>query len=182
MASHKEGKSGRVIGVDMTPDMLEKARANAKRGGYSNVEFRLGEIENLPVADDHVDAIISNCAINLSPDKERVFREAYRVLKTGGRLMVSDVVLEKDIPPCLKESIGAHTACVAGAEREGDYIKIITSAGFKDARIADKSSFNIASLLDDPDIQRTMKERFVDAEKVAEFASGVTNIKVSAVK
>ena len=99
----------------MTAEMLDKARENARKGGYKNVEFRLGEIENLPVADNYVDVIISNCVINLSNDKKRVFEEAFRVLKPGGRLMVSDIVVLKELPDFIKESIDAYIGCVAGA-------------------------------------------------------------------
>ena len=105
LAASKVGKNGKVIGVDMTPDMLDRARQNAARGNYSNVEFRLGEIENLPVADNSVDVVISNCVINLCPDKNRVFREIHRVLKTGGRMMVSDIVLDQELPETLKNSV-----------------------------------------------------------------------------
>ncbi|PJC47545.1 MAG: arsenite S-adenosylmethyltransferase, partial [Candidatus Omnitrophica bacterium CG_4_9_14_0_2_um_filter_42_8] len=107
------GKTGRVIGVDMTQEMLEMAMANAKKGGYDNVEFRLGEIEKLPVEDNSIDAIISNCAINLSPDKEMVFKEAFRALKPGGRLMVSDLVLTKDLSQAIKQSVEAYVGCLA---------------------------------------------------------------------
>jgi len=114
LAANKVGQSGKVIGVDMTPEMLDRARENAIRGNYSNVEFRLGEIENLPVESGSVDVVISNCVINLSPDKRRVFDEAYRVLKPGGRLMVSDIVLDKELPESLRNSIEAYVSCVAG--------------------------------------------------------------------
>ena len=116
LAAKKVGKQGKVIGVDMTTDMLEKARANAKKGKFTNVEFRLGEIENLPVADSAVDVIISNCVINLSPNKRRVFDEAFRVLAPKGRLMVSDIVLLKKLPRAIQENTEAYTSCVAGAE------------------------------------------------------------------
>ena len=115
LAANKVGSGGKVIGVDMTPDMLEKARENAHKGGYTNVEFRLGEIEHLPVADSHVDVIISNCVINLSPDKPAVFNEAFRVLKPGGRLMVSDIVLLNELPAFIKSSVAAYVGCVSGA-------------------------------------------------------------------
>jgi len=182
LASHKVGKSGRVIGVDMTPAMLEKARANAKKGEYSNVEFRLGEIENLPVADGQVDAVISNCVINLSPEKMKVFREAYRVLKTGGRLMVSDIVLEKELPECIKDSVRAYIACVSGAESRGDYLKMISDAGFKDVMVVEESKFSIAGLLEDPEVQATIKELGLNADAVEGFAKGIISIKVSATK
>ena len=114
LASRRVGPKGRVIGVDMTPEMLERARKNARNGGFENVEFRLGEIENLPVADNSIDVVISNCVINLSPEKGRVFREAHRVLRPGGRIMVSDIVLLAPLPAFLK-STASLVACVGGA-------------------------------------------------------------------
>src|SRR5512136_318526 len=115
LAANKVGKSGKVIGVDMTPEMLDKARENARKGKYTNVEFRLGEIENLPVPDNTVDIVISNCVINLSPNKKKVFEEAFRVLKPNGRLMVSDIVLLKELPEEIRGSVAAYVACIAGA-------------------------------------------------------------------
>jgi arsenite methyltransferase len=182
LAARAVGKSGRVIGVDMTPEMLDKARGNARKGGYGNVEFRLGEIENLPVADRTVDIIISNCVINLSPDKERVFREALRVLKPGGRLMVSDIVLLNRLSAALKESIEAYVGCVAGAEMKEDYLRAIREAGFEDIIIVGETTFPISDLLDHPAVQ----ERFGQAdhleEQVEEISSSIASIKVSAVK
>src|SRR4030042_860686 len=115
LAANKVGKTGKIIGVDMTPEMVDRARENARKGNYGNVEFRLGEIENLPVANNYVDVIISNCVINLSPDKDRVFQEAFRILKPGGRLMVSDIVLMNELPDSIKNSVAAYIGCVAGA-------------------------------------------------------------------
>ncbi len=143
LAAQRVGKRGKVIGVDMTPEMIERARENARKGGYENVEFILGEIENLPVADNHVDAIISNCVINLSPDKDRVFAEAFRVLKPGGRLMVSDIVLVEALPESIKNSIEAYIGCLAGAVMKDDYIKAIKNAGFQGVRIIDESAFPV---------------------------------------
>lgn len=148
LASRRVGKDGKVIGVDMTPEMLEIARQNATEGGYSNVEFRLGEIENLPVADLAVDAVISNCVINLSPEKDRAFREAYRVLKHGGRLIVSDIVLEGDLPPSICASSSAYIACIAGALRKEEYMKKIKSAGFRDIEVVSENAINIEGILE----------------------------------
>ncbi len=131
IASRLVGPTGKVIGVDMTTEMIDKARENARKGDFGNVEFRQGEIEDLPVEDNTVDAIISNCVINLAPDKSRVFREAFRVLAPGGRLMVSDLVTVRDIPPSLKESVDAYTACIAGALKREDYLGAIAGAGFR---------------------------------------------------
>jgi arsenite methyltransferase len=127
-----------VIGVDMTPEMLSKARRNAARGQFNNVEFRLGEIENLPVADASVDVIISNCVINLSPDKPRVFAEAWRVLKPGGRLAVSDVVASTELPASLRDDPYLHSACVAGAALVGELQAWLAQAGFADIDIRPK--------------------------------------------
>lgn len=143
LASKKVGEGGKVIGIDMTSEMLEKARKNAREGGYRNVEFRLGEIENLPVADESADVIISNCVINLSPDKKRVFEEAFRILKPGGRLMVSDIVLLSELPEAVKESIEAYVGCLAGAVMKNEYLGAISEAGFQDVKIAGETPYPV---------------------------------------
>jgi SAM-dependent methyltransferase len=135
LAARRVGDSGRVIGVDMTPQMLEKARANRSRVGASNVEFRLGEIENLPVADSEVDIIISNCVINLSPDKPRVFREAFRVLRPGGRLAVTDIVSNGPLPDNVRRDLSAWAECIGGALDVADYVQAIEDAGFHDIEV-----------------------------------------------
>lgn len=143
LAAQRVGKTGRVIGVDMTPEMVAKAKENAKKGNYANVEFHLGEIEKLPVEDNSIDVIISNCVINLSPDKEAVFKDAYRVLRPGGRLMVSDLALAKELPEELKDSIEAYVGCLAGAIKKEEYLGFIGAAGFKDVKIISESSYPI---------------------------------------
>lgn len=135
LASSKVGATGKVIGVDMTDEMLEKSKENAKKGKYRNVEFRKGDIENLPIDTNSIDVIISNCVINLAPDKEKVFREAYRVLKSGGRLMVSDVVLRKPLPDELKNDKELLVGCVSGAILKQDYLNLLKKAGFTDTKI-----------------------------------------------
>ena len=142
LAARRVGPSGRVIGVDMTPDMLDLARKNAQEGGFDNVEFRKGLIEEMPVADGEVDVVISNCVINLSPDKPAVFAEAFRVLKPGGRIMVSDIVLEGELPENVKSSVYEYVSCVAGASQKDDYIKYIEEAGFEDVRIVEETSYS----------------------------------------
>lgn len=135
LAARQVGPRGRVIGVDMTPEMVAKARENARKGRFGNVEFRLGEIEHLPVADRSVDVILSNCVINLSPDKEQVYREAFRVLKPGGRLAIADVVAIKPVPAALKRDFEKHAGCVAGALRVRNLEGILRAAGFREGRV-----------------------------------------------
>lgn len=182
LAAKKVGAKGHVIGVDMTPEMLEKARANAKKSGYANVEFRLGEIENLPVADSVADVIISNCVINLSPYKQRVFKEAFRVLKPGGRLMISDLVLLKELPNAVKKSVEAYVGCVAGAEMKTTYIEQIKRAGFQQVQIVDETHFPEEMLLDDSSAGALMKEYNLNEAKVKEIFDSVVSIKVAATK
>ena len=138
LAAQEVGATGRVIGVDMTPSMLSKARENVERGSFENVKFRLGEIEHLPVADNTVDVIISNCVINLSPDKPQVFRDAYRVLKPGGRLAISDVVASAELPESLRDDPFLHTACVSGASTINELEQILNAAGFSHINIQPK--------------------------------------------
>lgn len=143
LAAKKVGAKGKVIGVDMTEEMIQKARATASKYSYKNVEFRLGEIENLPVEDNSVDAIISNCVINLSPDKEKVFRETYRVLRPGGRIMISDLVTEGELPEEIRKSFDAWACCVAGALEKNQYLNTIKGAGFQEVRIVSETAYTI---------------------------------------
>ena len=138
LAARQVGDTGHVIGVDMTPEMITKARANADQGNYRNVEFRLAEIENLPVADGSVDVIISNCVINLSPDKPRVFSEAYRVLKPGGRLAISDVVASTELPQEVREDMALYAGCMAGASPVPEIERMLAEAGFTSIHVAPK--------------------------------------------
>jgi arsenite methyltransferase len=182
LAASRVGSSGKVIGVDMTPEMVEKARGNAVKGNYTNVEFRLGEIENLPAADNSVDAVISNCVINLSPEKRRVFAEAFRVLKPGGRLMVSDIVLLKELPDGLKNSIEAYVGCVSGAALKDEYIRTIKAMGFEDVKIVDETSFPMEFIANDPTAKEVIKNSKLPPEKIREVASSIMSIRVYGIK
>lgn len=135
LATRKVGDAGKVIGVDMTEQMIQKAKQNAVTGKFTNVEFRLGDIEDLPVESETIDAIMSNCVINLAPNKNKVFSEAYRVLKSGGRLMISDIVLSKELPKHLKDDAALLTGCISGAILKENYLKMLNEAGFKEIAI-----------------------------------------------
>ena len=182
LAAHKVGKEGKVIGVDMTPEMIDKARENRKRGNYDNVEFRLGEIENIPAADNSVDVIISNCVINLSPDKRRVFKEAFRVLKPGGRLMVSDIVLTKELPDFIKNSVEAYVGCISGAIMEEEYLDAMREVGFREIKVRDETSFPIDYMANDPTAKAIMNKTEGLEEALEEISSSVVSIKVEGEK
>lgn len=180
LAAAQVGRTGRVIGVDMTPQMVAKARENARKGGYENVEFRLGEIEQLPVAEGEVDAIMSNCVINLVPDKDRVFREAFRVLKPGGRLMVSDIVLTGELPAAIKNSVEAYTGCISGASRREEYLAAIAAAGFEQVGVVGETTFSADCIVADP-TARAETQGLNEAEIEAALGAFVS-VRVQAVK
>jgi len=182
LAAERVGPTGRVIGVDMTPEMLDRARENARRGGYRNVEFRLGEIENLPVADNSVDVIISNCVINLSTDKARVFREAFRVLRPGGRLMVSDIVLEEELPQVVRKCTAAYVGCISGAALREEYLRLIEEAGFEEVEVAGESAFPVDCMANDPTARALKAELPLPEEELDRLLSSVRSVMVRAVK
>jgi len=182
LAAKQVGRTGKVIGVDMTAEMLERARQNARKGDFGNVEFRLGEIENLPVGDNQVDIIISNCVINLSPNKKRVFQEAFRVLRPGGRLMVSDIVLLKDLPEEIRNSVAAYVGCVAGATAKKDYLETIRAAGFEETKVLGEAAFSAELLANDPTAVEIAKNLKLSPERARDLANSVISIKVSAIK
>lgn len=165
IAAHQVGPRGRVIGVDMTADMVARARANARKVGATNIEFRLGEIEHLPVADASIDAILSNCVINLSPDKPAVFREAFRVLRAGGRLAISDVVATAPVPAELQGQAAALAGCITGAALLDDVRAMLAAAGFVEiaVKIAPRSAEIVGSWL--PGIERFVASATIEARK-----------------
>jgi len=182
LAANEVGADGRVIGVDMTPEMVEKARENARKGNYVNVEFRLGEIENLPAADDSVDVVISNCVVNLSPDKRRVFAETFRVLKPGGRLLVSDIVLLQELPESIKSSVEAYVGCLSGAMMKEQYIECIAEAGFRNIDIVDEKFFPVEFMANDPTGCAVMEKQAISPDEAKSVANSVLSVKVHAVK
>jgi len=169
LASRQVGPSGRVIGVDMTPDMVQRARANGRAGGITNVEIRLGEIEHLPVADGSADCILSNCVINLSPDKQQVFREAYRVLRPGGRLAISDTVATTPLPAPLARDLSLTTGCIAGAATVAEIEGWLAAAGFTAIAVApiEASRAVIDSWLPGHDLGRYIASATIEAVRPA---------------
>jgi arsenite methyltransferase len=179
LASHKVGPEGKVIGIDMTSEMIKKAGENAENGGYKNVEFRLGEIENLPVEDGSIDTIISNCVVNLSPDKDRVFKEAYRALKPGGRLVLSDIVLTRELPSSIKNNMSAYVSCLSGALLKDDYIKSVKQAGFTDIKIHEENVYPANYIISGSTQSLTQDEQNLHGNS---FENSVLSIKMSALK
>lgn len=182
LAANAVGPTGKVIGVDMTSEMIEKARENAKRGNYPNVEFRRGDIENLPVADNSVDAVISNCVINLVPDKSGVFEETFRVLKPGGRLMISDIVLLKELPDKLINSIDAYVGCLSGAILRDEYLRAIEKAGFQSVEVVEEAVFPLECMTNDPTAEAIIKSLNIPVESLKDTLNTVASIKVYGVK
>jgi len=182
LAARQVGPTGRVIGVDMTDAMLVKARENARKAGVLNVEFKKGRIEELPLEDESVDVIISNCVVNLSPEKDRVYREAFRVLKPGGRLMVSDIVLERPLPDAVVDSIDAYIGCVGGASLRSEYLETIAKAGFSEVRVDREADFGSVFDAADPRVQEVIARLRVSAAEAMSYAEAVKSLHVFARK
>ena len=194
LAARQVGPQGRVIGLDMTPDMIVLARRNAKKVGAENVDFRYGEMEEIPLPDGSVDAILSNCVINLSPDKDAVFGEAYRVLRPGGRMNVSDMVVDGDLPPAVRDSLNAWAGCIAGALDESDYLDKIRAAGFEQVEVLSRAYATADQVAEDAQILVVGPDgQVVDGEQAqallaesgisaGQLAQKVASIKVRAYK
>jgi SAM-dependent methyltransferase len=178
VAARKVGETGRVIGVDMTPEMLHAARENARKIGATNVEFRLGEIEHLPVADASADVLISNCVINLSPDKPQVFREMARVLRPGGRVAVSDMALLRPLPAEVAADLSAYVGCVSGAILVEEYVKAIRDAGFTEVVVTPETTIDVLDEVQDPLYQR-VAQKLSAGTKPADY---VVSVRVEAIK
>lgn len=182
LASRETGETGKVIGVDITPEMVAQAQKNAKKGNYKNVEFKVGEIENLPVESNSIDLIISNCVINLSNQKEQVFKEAFRVAKPNGRIMISDIILLTELPDYVKNSVEGHIACLSGAVKKHDYINAIAKAGFTDIRIDKQAHFPIELMLNDPIAEKIVRENNLTEKEITAIANSIASISISAKK
>lgn len=182
IAARKVGPTGHVIGVDMTPEMIDRARRNAAAGPYPNVEFRLGEVEHLPVADGTVDAIISNCVINLVPDKRQVFADAFRVLAPGGRLSVSDIVLLGEVPVEIRDSVEAYVACLSGAVMRDEYLQMLRDAGFADVEVTSETRFTLDDVVSADLVEEYARYTNGDRDALEDAASKFASVRVRAVK
>ena len=182
LAARAVGPTGRVVGIDMTDAMLDKARANVAAVGLANVEFRKGFIESLPLGDGTTDVLISNCVINLSPDKPAVFAEAFRVLRPGGRLAVSDLVLARDLPPQVRNQVEAYVGCVAGAMRREDYLAAIRAAGFASVEVVAEHTYADVISMQSPAIAEMAAAAGLTSEQIADAADAVRSLKVVARK
>lgn len=182
IAARRVGASGHVIGVDMTPEMLSRARKNADAAGITNVEFRLGEIEHLPLADESVDAIISNCVVNLVPDKAQVFAEAFRVLRHGGRLSLSDIVVLGDVPLAIRDSAEAYVSCLSGAILRDEYLAMIARAGFAEVEVTESRSFTIGDVVAEDLVAEFARQTDSTIEELQEAAAMFQSVRVRARK
>ena len=182
LAARAVGPTGRVVGIDMTPEMLARAEANAEKAGVENVEFRRGYIEALPVDDAAVDVVISNCVINLSPEKARVFAETHRVLRTGGRLAVSDLVLKNPLPTGLLRSVEAYVGCVAGAMQRDDYLAAIRLAGFERVEVVAEGCFGGVVDLQSPEIRAAIAADGLTTQDAERILEDVVSLKIVAYK
>ncbi len=182
LASSQVGPKGKVIGVDITSEMVDKARANAHMGGFTNIDFRQGDLENMPVADNYVDVVVSNCVINLVPNKRLVFREAFRVLKPGGRLVVSDIVLKRELPEFVKNSTEAYIGCLAGAIKKDEYLEIMRLSGFQDITVIAESGFPVETLISEKPKASLIEIPVISEQQLKEASDSVISLKVSAIK
>lgn len=182
LASQETGETGKVIGVDFTPEMVNQANINAGKGSYNNVEFKIGEIENLPIDDNTIDLIISNCVINLSNQKEKVFTEAFRVAKQGGRLMISDLVLLKELPDYILNSIEGHIACLSGTIRKSDYINAIEKAGFSNIKTDKEQPFLMELFLSDPLAKKIVTDNNLTEKEIKDIINSIASVSISATK
>jgi SAM-dependent methyltransferase len=179
LAAKQVGPTGKVIGLDMTPEMIQLARRNAKKVGATNVDFRYGEMEEMPLSDASVDVIISNCVINLSPDKDAVFAEAFRVLKPGGRVSVSDIVTNGQLPEAVRGGVMAWAGCVAGALDEEDYLNKMRAAGLTDVAVTQRVYINPDGFLDTPHVQEVLNK--MDPPVSAEWLQSQLDHKIASV-
>lgn len=184
ISSRQVGPSGRVIGIDLSEDMIALADRNAAKGKYQNTTFRKGDIEDIPLDSNMADHVISNCVINLSQRKDKVFREAYRILKPGGRLSISDIILERELPDYIKESLAGQVACVSGAEHLDTYLSYVQDAGFTHITIVDQKTFPLELMLLDPQVSKiaTLMNFNVSSEEAKDIASRVKSISLVATK
>jgi SAM-dependent methyltransferase len=182
LAARKVGAAGKVVGVDMTPEMVEKARRNAETGGYDNIEFKLGEMEDIPLPVDAVDVVLSNCVINLSTNKQAVFNEAYRVLRPGGRLMISDIVVTKALPVFIRESLEAYVGCVSGAMVRDRYLACIEAARFRDMEVVEQKPFPLDCLIADPVAKAVIEDARLSIDAAKAIAATIMSLTVQAHK
>lgn len=179
LAAKKVGPTGKVYGIDATPEMVHRARRTARENSVENVEFRLGEIEHMPLPDNVADVIISNCVINLAPDKGKVFEEAYRVLKPGGRLAISDIVLMKELPEEVRDSLSAWSSCVSGAITEEEYVGAIERAGFENVKVEDRTVYSHEMIAD---YLKSAKVQVKDGGAEVDLSNVIASYKITAVK